>query len=126
VPMRTILHAEVCRPGNAHVAFVRCREQDAEAYNNAVSGFKKEISGQLTVKHAVGLLIRSALLVLTWLLWVWVLNQPLSNIQNLSVIVGGVLMAFPVVWAGRRVLDKQPAKDRAVWVTAFVHFALGT
>jgi hypothetical protein len=53
------------------------------------------------------------------------LNRPLSNIQNLSIIVGGVLLVFPVVWVARKMLDKQPAMSRAVWVTTFVHFALG-
>jgi protein-S-isoprenylcysteine O-methyltransferase Ste14 len=77
------------------------------------------------MKHALELLIRSALLVLTWLLWVWIVDQPLSNIQNLSLIVGGVLLVFPVVWVGRKTLDKQPAMGRAVWVTTLVHFALG-
>jgi protein-S-isoprenylcysteine O-methyltransferase Ste14 len=77
------------------------------------------------MKHALELLIRSALLILTWLLWVWMLEQPLSKIQNLSVIVGGVLLVFAVVWVGRKILDKQPTMGRAVWVTTFVHFALG-
>jgi len=70
-------------------------------------------------------LIRIALLVLTLFLWAWALNQPFSNIQNLSIIVGGVLLVFPVVWAGRKVLDQRPTQRRAVWVTTFVHFALG-
>jgi protein-S-isoprenylcysteine O-methyltransferase Ste14 len=77
------------------------------------------------MKHALELLIRSALLILTWLLWVWMLEQPLSKIQNLSVIVGGVLLVFAVVWVGRKILDKRPTMGRAVWVTTFVHFALG-
>ncbi len=53
------------------------------------------------------------------------LNQPLSKIQNLSIITGGPLLVFPVVWVGRKMLDKQPTMSRAVWVTTFVHFALG-
>jgi protein-S-isoprenylcysteine O-methyltransferase Ste14 len=77
------------------------------------------------MKHARELLIRIALLVLVWLLWVWVANRPLSNIQNLSIIVGGVVLVFPVVWVGRKMLDKQPTMSRAVWVTTFVHYALG-
>jgi uncharacterized membrane protein len=77
------------------------------------------------MKHARELLIRIALLVLIWFLWAYILNQPLSNIQNLSIIVGGVILVFPVVWVGRKMLDKQPTMSRAVWVTTFVHFALG-
>lgn len=77
------------------------------------------------MKHARELLIRIALLLLILFLWVCVLNQPLSSIQNLSIIVGGVILAFPVAWVGRKMLDKQPTVSRAVWVTTFVHFALG-
>ena len=77
------------------------------------------------MKNAGELLFRIALFVLTWLLWAWMLNQPLSNIQNLSIIVGGVVLAYPAVWVGRKMLDKQPTMSRAVWVTTFVHFALG-
>lgn len=77
------------------------------------------------MKHAPELPIRIALLLLIWFLWVRMLSQPLSHIQNLAIIVGGVLLAFPLVWLGRKVLDKQPTMSRAVWVTTFVHFALG-
>ena len=77
------------------------------------------------MKHAVELFFRIALLVLTWLIWLWVLNQPLSNIMNLSIIVGGVLLAFPIVWLGRMILDRQPTTSRAAWITTFVHYALG-
>jgi len=77
------------------------------------------------MKHAVELFFRIALLVFTWLIWLWVLNQPLSNIMNLSIIVGGVLLVFPIVWLGRMILDRQPTTSRAVWITTFVHYAVG-
>jgi protein-S-isoprenylcysteine O-methyltransferase Ste14 len=65
------------------------------------------------MKHALGLLSRIALLVFTWFTWLWALDQHLSNILNLSIIVGGVLLVFPLVWLGRMILD------------TFVHYALG-
>ena len=77
------------------------------------------------MKHACELLLRIALLLLIWFLWAWMLNQPLSKTQNLSIIVGGILLVFPVVWVGRKILDRQPTMSRAVWVTTLVHFALG-
>jgi protein-S-isoprenylcysteine O-methyltransferase Ste14 len=77
------------------------------------------------MKHARELLIRIALLALICFLLIWVLNLPLSNLQNLSIIAGGVILVFPVVWVGRKLLDKQPTITRTVWVTTFVHFALG-
>jgi protein-S-isoprenylcysteine O-methyltransferase Ste14 len=77
------------------------------------------------VKHAVELFFRIAFLVFTWLIWLWALDQPLSNIMNLSIIVGDVLLAFPLVWLGRKILDRQPTTSRATWITMFVHYALG-
>jgi protein-S-isoprenylcysteine O-methyltransferase Ste14 len=77
------------------------------------------------MKHAVELFFRIALLVFIWFIWLWALNQPLSNIMNLSIIVGGVLLVFPIVWLGRKILDKQPTTGRAAWITTFVHYALG-
>jgi protein-S-isoprenylcysteine O-methyltransferase Ste14 len=77
------------------------------------------------MKHSLKSFFRIALLVLIWLIWLWVLNQPLSNIMNLSVIVGGVLLTFPLVWLGRKILDRRQTIDHAVWTTTFVHFGLG-
>ncbi len=69
--------------------------------------------------------IRVALLVFIWFIWYWVLNAPLSNVVNLSIIVGGVLLVFPVVWLGRKILDKKPTISHTAWTTTFVHYALG-
>ena len=77
------------------------------------------------MKHAVELFFRIALLVFTWFIWLWVLNQPLSNIMNLAIIVGGVLSVIPLVWLGKMILDKQPTTSRAAWITTFVHYSLG-
>ncbi len=77
------------------------------------------------MKHAVEFLFRLALLVFIWVIWLWVLNHPLSSIMNLSIIVGGVLLVFPLVWLGRIILDRQPITSRADWITTFVHYALG-
>ena len=77
------------------------------------------------MRHAVELFSRIALLVLTLFTCLWALNQPLSNTMNLSIIVGGVLLVFPFVWLGRMILDRQPTTSRAVWITTFVHYAVG-
>ncbi|MGA2328826.1 MAG: hypothetical protein ABSH05_21320, partial [Bryobacteraceae bacterium] len=65
------------------------------------------------MKHAVELFFRIALLASSWFLWWWAFNTPLSNVMNLSIIVGGVLLVFPLVWLGRKIL------------ATFVQFALG-
>jgi protein-S-isoprenylcysteine O-methyltransferase Ste14 len=77
------------------------------------------------MRQVVEFIIRIALLAFVWLIWWWVLNASLSNAMNLSIIMGGVLLTFPLVWLGRKMLDKQPTLRRAVWVTTFVHFGLG-
>jgi protein-S-isoprenylcysteine O-methyltransferase Ste14 len=77
------------------------------------------------MKHAIELFFRITLLVFTWFIWLWALNQPLSNIMNLSIIVGGVLLIFPVVLLGRMILDRQPTTSRTAWITTFVHYAVG-
>jgi protein-S-isoprenylcysteine O-methyltransferase Ste14 len=77
------------------------------------------------MKHAVELLFRIALLVFTWFIWLWALNQPRSNSMDLSIIVGGLLLVFPTVWLGRLMLDRQPTTSRAAWITTFVHYGVG-
>jgi protein-S-isoprenylcysteine O-methyltransferase Ste14 len=77
------------------------------------------------MRHTIEFLIRVALLVLIWLIWWWAIVTPLSNAVNLVILVGGVLLTFPLVWLGRLLLDRRPTPDRAAWITTFVHFGLG-
>jgi protein-S-isoprenylcysteine O-methyltransferase Ste14 len=78
-----------------------------------------------TMRRIIEFLLRVALLAFIWLVLWWALNAPLSSVMNLSVIVGGVLLTFPLVWLGRRILDRHPTTGRAVWATTFVHLGLG-
>ena len=77
------------------------------------------------MKHAVELFFRIALMVLSWLLWWWAFNTPLSNVMNLSIIVGGVLLVFPLVWLGRKILDRHLTTSGVAWITTFVQLAVG-
>jgi protein-S-isoprenylcysteine O-methyltransferase Ste14 len=99
-------------------------EHPGRAIENNV-GRSREWSQEVTMKHAVELFFRIALLVFIWLIWLWVLDQPLSNAMNLFIIVGGVMLVFPLVWLGRKILDRNPTTSRAAWVTTFVHYSLG-
>ena len=74
------------------------------------------------MKHAV---VKIALLALTWCIWLWVLNQSFTTIVNLCILVGSLLLVFPIVWLGRKILDRQPTTSRAVWITTFVQFGVG-
>jgi protein-S-isoprenylcysteine O-methyltransferase Ste14 len=77
------------------------------------------------MKHLIEFLVRVVLFALICFVFLWASNEPLSFAMNLTVIVGGVLLTFPLVWFGRKMLDKRPTMSRAVWVTTFVHFGLG-
>jgi protein-S-isoprenylcysteine O-methyltransferase Ste14 len=77
------------------------------------------------MKHAVELFFRIALMVFSWFLWWWAFNTPLSNVMNLSIIIGGVLLVFPLVWLGRKILDRHLTTSGVAWITTFVHFSLG-
>ena len=57
-------------------------------------------------------------------LW-WASIASLTNALNLSIIVAGVLLTFPVVWLGRQILDRDPTASHAAWITTFIHLALG-
>jgi protein-S-isoprenylcysteine O-methyltransferase Ste14 len=77
------------------------------------------------MKKGIEFLIRAALLVLIWLVWWRVIVATLSNTVNLVIIVGGVLLTFPLVWLGRKRLDRNPAISRVNWVTTAVHSGIG-
>jgi protein-S-isoprenylcysteine O-methyltransferase Ste14 len=77
------------------------------------------------MKHVIDFFLRIALLVFIWFIWWWVLNASLSNVLNLSIIVGGVLLTFPFVWLGRKILDQRQTIGHAVRTTTFVHSGLG-
>jgi protein-S-isoprenylcysteine O-methyltransferase Ste14 len=77
------------------------------------------------MKRVLSFLARVALLVLIWLIWWWAVSASLSHAMNLSVIVIGVLLTFPLVWLGRKILDRFQSASQAAWITTFVHFGLG-
>jgi protein-S-isoprenylcysteine O-methyltransferase Ste14 len=77
------------------------------------------------MRKVIDFLIRVALLAFIWFIWWWAINAPLSNIMNLSLIVGGVLLTFPLIWFGRKILDRHQTISHAAWTTTFVHFGLG-
>jgi protein-S-isoprenylcysteine O-methyltransferase Ste14 len=76
------------------------------------------------MKKAAEILGRAVLFALLFLPWFWALNTPLSNPINILVIVGGVLLVFPLVWLGRKFLDRQLLAKDAAWVTTWVHFSV--
>jgi protein-S-isoprenylcysteine O-methyltransferase Ste14 len=77
------------------------------------------------MKHILDALVRLALFALVLFFWSWLLDQSFSSTGELSIIVGGVLLVFPVVWLGRTILDNKPTVNRTAWTTTFVHYVIG-
>jgi protein-S-isoprenylcysteine O-methyltransferase Ste14 len=77
------------------------------------------------MKNSVAFIFRVAPLLGLWLIWLWVIDQPFSNVVNLSIIVGGLLLVYPMVWFARKLLDRNPTASRAARITTLVHYSLG-
>jgi protein-S-isoprenylcysteine O-methyltransferase Ste14 len=77
------------------------------------------------MRRVIEFLVRAALLAFILFTFWWASDAPLSHVMNLSIIVGGVLLTFPLVWLGRKLLDGHQTISGAAWTTTFVHFALG-
>jgi len=65
------------------------------------------------MKNILETFVRIALFILIIILWSWVLSQQFSNIVDISIILGGILLVFPISWLGRKILDKNPTPSRA-------------
>jgi protein-S-isoprenylcysteine O-methyltransferase Ste14 len=76
------------------------------------------------MKHIRQLFFRVALLAIILITWLLVLNASISKALNLVIIVGGILLTYPLVWLGRKTLDRHQTTDHAVLTTTFVHFGL--
>ena len=76
------------------------------------------------MRQLIETLVRVTLFaIILYLLW-WASSVHLSNGMNLSIIWGAVLLTFPIVWFGRKILDRNKTKSHVAWVTTLVHSAL--
>jgi protein-S-isoprenylcysteine O-methyltransferase Ste14 len=82
------------------------------------------MSRGIAMKDAVEFVSKFALFALALFLLKLAIDTPLSDVTNLSIILGGVLLVYPVVWLGRKILDRHPTKNGVVWITTFVQFAV--
>jgi protein-S-isoprenylcysteine O-methyltransferase Ste14 len=76
------------------------------------------------MKRLLGDCIRIALFLLILIFWAGLIRLPFSAVRDLSIIAGGILMIIPVVWLGRKHLDRRPIPESAVRTTMVVHYAL--
>src|SRR3990172_8028140 len=56
--------------------------------------------------------------------WAWLATLALAPVACGVCIVGFVLAVYPVVWLGRKALDRMPTAGHAAAVTAVVHAVL--
>jgi protein-S-isoprenylcysteine O-methyltransferase Ste14 len=76
------------------------------------------------VKPPFDFLFRLVLFILVGVLCFWAAGQQFSATLDLIIIVGGILLVFPVVWIGRKILEKHPNTQIAAWTTTGVHLFL--
>jgi protein-S-isoprenylcysteine O-methyltransferase Ste14 len=76
------------------------------------------------MKPTAGLFFRIVLLGVVILLWLWIQFQRFSGFTSFFIIIGGILLVFPVVWLGRRLLDLQPTAQWAAQTSLLVHYTV--
>jgi protein-S-isoprenylcysteine O-methyltransferase Ste14 len=69
-------------------------------------------------------LLRIAAFVLMLVCWRWLMQLPFAAALDLIIIVGCILLIFPLVWWARKILDRRPTLDRTVRVTTIVHYVV--
>lgn len=76
------------------------------------------------MRKTVLTILQAIVFILTILFWQWLLKQSLSPRMNALCILGTVLLVFPTVWLGRRLLDRNPTPGQVDWVAMVVHAIL--
>ncbi len=61
-------------------------------------------------------------LILTWIVWLWLIGQELGLACAFGIAVGGILVIIPVVFVGRRLFDRQPTIEQADLLTTILHY----
>ncbi len=77
------------------------------------------------MKQSLEALRKIGPLILVWLVWGWMLEAKLSFATNLAIIIVAPLLVYPLVWLGRRILDRDPTPSRIIWMTTVVHIGVG-
>ncbi len=58
------------------------------------------------------------------LFWLWQRDQAFAPGVSLLLLFGAPLLAFPVSWGARKLLDARPSPFRAAWLNVLVHLLL--
>lgn len=77
------------------------------------------------MKRFISLFLRIVFLAIILIIWWLAINKPLSDVIDLFVIIGGVLLVIPVSWFGRKILDKNQTEYSVIRITTVVHYLVG-
>lgn len=64
------------------------------------------------------------LLAFTWGIWLWFATRQPKPAIDLAIATGGALAVIPLVYLGRRLLDRQPNPRQAERITRLLHYLL--
>jgi protein-S-isoprenylcysteine O-methyltransferase Ste14 len=76
------------------------------------------------MRRVAEFLIRVALLAFILYALRWAIDAHFSAAVNVTILLGGPLLAYPVVWLGRMILDRRRTTNWATWTTTFVHASM--
>lgn len=78
----------------------------------------------MNVKHSLQFLLKLVGFVLIILLWSWQIDHAFSLAASLGLLIGSVLLYFPLCYLGRRLLEARPTASRAARVNLVIHYPL--
>jgi protein-S-isoprenylcysteine O-methyltransferase Ste14 len=78
----------------------------------------------MNTKHPVQFLLKLVCLIIIIMLWSWQADHAFSLAASLGLLIGSVLLYFPLCCLGRKLLDARPTADRAAQVNLIIHFPL--
>jgi hypothetical protein len=70
----------------------------------------------MNTKHPVQFLLKLVCLIIIIMLWLWQADHAFSLAASLGLLIGSVLLYFPLCYLGRKLLDARPTADRAAQV----------
>ena len=72
----------------------------------------------MNTKHPVQFFLKLVCLIIILVLWVWQADHAFSLAASLGLLIGSVLLYFPLCYLGRKLLDARPTAARAAQVDA--------
>ncbi|MBN1440765.1 MAG: isoprenylcysteine carboxylmethyltransferase family protein [Anaerolineales bacterium] len=74
------------------------------------------------MRKTVAALLRIAALLVMLVCWRRLMERPYAPAPDFGIMVGLVLIIFPLVWLGRKILDRRPTLEHTVRVTTILHY----